>query len=376
MKNFEHVLKTTNALIHDVRLAFERELRKQHNELSTLFNVAQTFETRLDQLEAASLPKASLFLSTEELDASVKDFSPIQNKTPMPVIRSFSQNSRPILTTSSIPRPHSLPIFSGLFFCCLCLSYPLPVDMMLNPPLNFSCALDLAPASAFSLILFVLLIPVIVFVARFVQERNKSEPRISTVDYPIETDYVPELSPSNFSVKICCMQILNSTYFFLTIIATIVSHFSIHLALLAAMVSILVASQPPENLPVCALEGQAYTKLTIKDKVLVALIDTGSALTLISQSILPLIGNPFMYPSPVPNAQSMSGIFPLLGVIYVDLVLPVNIIRKRIYVVQKTPYDLVLGTDLLSQPALRPIRFDFQLGTFRLGTNVLPLSTN
>ncbi|MCP3684026.1 MAG: hypothetical protein GY861_15195 [bacterium] len=158
--------------------------------------------------------------------------------------------------------------------------------------------------------------------------------------------------------------------------AVIISHFSMHIALLAIIGSIVVAAQPPGSPPVCALEGQAYTKLMIMDKVLVALIDTGSALTLISQSILPLIGNPPMYPSPVPNAQSMSGIFPLLGVIYVDLVLPANIIWKRIYVIQKTPYDLVLGTDLLSQPTLRPIKFDFQLGVFHLGTNLLPLSTN
>ncbi|MCP3686112.1 MAG: hypothetical protein GY861_25985 [bacterium] len=111
-------------------------------------------------------------------------------------------------------------------------------------------------------------------------------------------------------------------------IAVIVSHFSIHAALLAVIGSIIVATQPPDSPPVCALEGQAYTKLTIMDKVLVALIDTGSALTLISQAVLPLIGNPPMYPSPVPNAQSMSGIFPLLGVIYVDLIFPANIIWK------------------------------------------------
>ncbi|MCP3685513.1 MAG: hypothetical protein GY861_22915 [bacterium] len=124
------------------------------------------------------------------------------------------------------------------------------------------------------------------------------------------------------------MQIIGSTYFFLSIMAVIISHFSMHIALLAIIGSIVAAAQPPESPPVCALEGQAYTKLTIMDKVLVALIDTGSALTLISQSILPLIGNPPMYPSPVPNAQSMSGIFPLLGVIYVDLILPANVIRK------------------------------------------------
>ncbi|MCP3682547.1 MAG: retroviral-like aspartic protease, partial [bacterium] len=216
------------------------------------------------------------------------------------------------------------------------------------------------------------------FFARFIRERNKPKVRdkIGSVDNQIEIDHVLELPPFDFCTGNWCMQIFNSTYFFLTIIAIIISHFSIHLALFAAMGTILVASRPPENPPVCALEGQAYTKLTIKDKVLVALIDTGSALTLISQSILPLIGNPPMYPSPIPNAQSMSGIFPLLGVIYVDLILPVNIIRKQIYIIQKTPYDLVLGTDLLSQPALRPVKFDFQLGIFRLGTNILPLSTN
>ncbi len=37
---------------------------------------------------------------------------------------------------------------------------------------------------------------------------------------------------------------------------------------------------------------------------------------------------------------------------------------------------MVLGTDLLSQPALCPLKLDFQLGVFHLGTNLLPLSTN
>ncbi|MCP3686579.1 MAG: hypothetical protein GY861_28405, partial [bacterium] len=68
MKNFERVIKATNALIHDIRLGTERELRKQHNEPSTLFNVAQMFEARLDQLEAASPLKGPLILSMDDLD--------------------------------------------------------------------------------------------------------------------------------------------------------------------------------------------------------------------------------------------------------------------------------------------------------------------
>ncbi len=126
------------------------------------------------------------------------------------------------------------------------------------------------------------------------------------------------------------MQIIGSMYFFLVIMAVIISHFLMHAAIITATGSIIAAAQLPENPPVCALEGQAYTKLTIRDKVIVALIDTGSALTLISESILPIIGNPPMYPSPVPNAQSISGIFPLPGVIYVDIVLLANIIRKNL----------------------------------------------
>ncbi len=159
---------------------------------------------------------------------------------------------------------------------------------------------------------------------------SKSKVRIK-VDPPENQpaiDHILENPPFDLCFGNFCMQIFNSTYFFLTIMAIIISYFSIYLALFAATGSIIVASYPPENLPICALEGQAYTKLTIKDKVLVALIDTGSALTLILQSILPLIGNPPMYPSPVPNAQSMSGIFPLLGVIYVDLILPANTILE------------------------------------------------
>ncbi len=72
----------------------------------------------------------------------------------------------------------------------------------------------------------------------------------------------------------------------------------------------------------------------------------------------------------------MSGIFPLLGIIYIDIILPANIIRKRVYVTKKSAYDFVLGTDLLSKPALHPLKFDFQLGVLRLGTNLLPLSIN
>ncbi len=171
------------------------------------------------------------------------------------------------------------------------------------------------------------------------------------------------------------MQIISSTTFFLAIIAVIISYFLAHAALIVVTGSIITTAQPPEIPLVCSLQGQAYTKLTIIGKSMVALIDTGSALTLISESILPEIGNSTVHPSPVPHAQSMSGIFPLIGVIYVDI-LPVNTVRKCIYVIKKTPYDLVFGTDLLSQPALRPIKIDFLSGVFKLGINSLPLSTN
>ncbi len=152
------------------------------------------------------------------------------------------------------------------------------------------------------------------------------------------------------------MQIAATTTFFLAILAVLLSYVYADAALIPVTASIFSAAmQSPEVsmidfAPVCAMEGQAYTKIKIGDLTIIALVDTGSALMLISESLLPRLGNPMLYPSPVPNAQSMSGIVPLLGIIYIDIILPASIVRKRVYVTKKSAYDFVLGTDLLSKP--------------------------
>ncbi len=44
VKNFERVLKATNIMIREIQEETERELWKQKNEMSVLFNIAQTFD--------------------------------------------------------------------------------------------------------------------------------------------------------------------------------------------------------------------------------------------------------------------------------------------------------------------------------------------
>ncbi|MCP3682257.1 MAG: hypothetical protein GY861_06145, partial [bacterium] len=158
-------------------------------------------------------------------------------------------------------------------------------------------------------------------------------PPVIKVDPP-PSERLEKWPPMPFHISSSCMQITATTTFFLAIMAVLVSYVSVDTALILATTSIFSAAmQLPENsmidfAPVCAMEGQAYTKIIIGDLTIIALVDTGSALTLILESLLPRLGNPMLYPSPVPNAQSMSGIFPLLGIIYIDIILPASIVRK------------------------------------------------
>ncbi len=104
--------------------------------MSVLSNAAQTFNARLEDLEAVVPPKRPAFVSMEDLNATVESLNSVPNET----LCSSSQNSQNIPTVNLVYCPLSLPAFSSLFFCFLCLSWPVTVDMNSNFSQNFPCA--------------------------------------------------------------------------------------------------------------------------------------------------------------------------------------------------------------------------------------------
>ncbi len=92
-------------------------------------------DTRLQGLEAVIPPKGPVFLSMEDLDVAIED----QNEISMPAFHSISQKSRSSSSAQTVPHPQSLPLLSGLFFCLLFLSWPLPVGANANFSQNSTC---------------------------------------------------------------------------------------------------------------------------------------------------------------------------------------------------------------------------------------------
>ncbi len=101
-----------------------------------LFNAAQTFDARLEDLEAVVPLKTTTYVSMEDLNATIQ-LNSVQAENQLPVLHSSSQNSLNNPTANLAHRLLSLPILSSLFFCFLCLLWSATVATNSNFSQNF-----------------------------------------------------------------------------------------------------------------------------------------------------------------------------------------------------------------------------------------------
>ncbi len=91
VKNFECLFKAKDVMIRNVREEMVQKYQKQKEDLSTLFNIVQTTDARLQDLEIVVPPKTPAFVSMEDFDV-IACVESVQDENQPPVYSTSSQD--------------------------------------------------------------------------------------------------------------------------------------------------------------------------------------------------------------------------------------------------------------------------------------------